>query len=152
MKKQVSVRNIPIGILFIAVFYVFGAFVLLASILINPVGASQAIAKAHGLSLVMGVEILVIVGALALVLAYGLVCLAPWGFFLAIAYLLYLAGVSLVMGGLSFLWTGQAETQIYFGNLLWSALVMVYLFHVRRWFFSPAPAEAGGEEVAHESV
>lgn len=136
MKKLASVKDIPMGILLIAGFYVFGAFVLLASILFNPVGASQAIAKAHGLSPVMGVEILVAVAALALVLAYGLVRLARWGFFLAIAYLLYLAGVSVVMGGLSFLWTGQAEMQIYFGNLLWSALVVIYLLRLRRRFFS----------------
>ncbi len=140
MKKLASAKDIPIGILLIAGFYVFGAFVLLASIFINPVGVSQAIANAHGLSTVMGVEILVAVAGLALVLAYGLVRLARWGFFLAIAYLLYLAGASLVMGGLSFLWTGQAQMQIYFGNLLWSALVVIYLLRVRRRFFSAPPA------------
>ncbi len=140
MKKLASAKDIPLGILLIAGFYVFGAFVLLASILFNPAGASQAIAKAHGLSPVMGVEILVAVAALALVLAYGLVRLARWGFFLAIAYLLYFAGASLVMGGLSFLWTGQPEVQIYFGNFLWSALVLIYLFRTRGRFFGTQPA------------
>ena len=39
------------------------------------------------------------------------------------------------MGGLNFLWTGQVEMQIYFGNFLWSVLVVIYLFLVRRRFF-----------------
>jgi len=36
------------------------------------------------------------------------------GFYLVLVYSLYLWGVSLVMGGLSFAWTGRPETQIYF--------------------------------------
>jgi hypothetical protein len=83
----------------------------------------------------MGADILVAVAALALVLAYSLARLSRWGFFLAIAYSLYLAGVSLIMGGLNFLWTGRPEMQIYFGDFLWSVLVVIYLFLVRRRFF-----------------
>lgn len=134
--KTYNFRNIPSGVLLISAFYISGAFVLLISIFTNPVGASQAIAVAHGLSPIMGVETLVAVAALALVLAYGLIHLSRWGFILAITYSLYLAGVSLVMGGLSFLGTSQVEKQIYFGNLLWSALVVIYLFLVRRRFFN----------------
>lgn len=144
MKTQVSLKRIPIGVLLIAAFYIFGAFVLVASIFANPIGASQVIAKAHGLSPIMGVEILVAVVALALVLAYSLVSLSRWGFFLAIAYSLYLAGISLVMGGLNFLWTGQAEMQIYFGNFLWSVLVVIYLLLVRHRFFSTGMLKNGG--------
>lgn len=145
MKTQVSSKKIPIGVLLIAAFYIFGAFVLVASIFANPIGASQVIAKAHGLLPIMGVEILVAVVALALVLAYGLVSLSRWGFFLAIAYSLYLAGVSLVMGGLNFLWTGQVEFQIYFGNFLWSALVVIYLLLVRRRFFGTGLLKIAGD-------
>jgi hypothetical protein len=39
------------------------------------------------------------------------------------------------MGGLSFLWTGSPAQQVFFGNLLWSMIVVVYLLFVRRRFF-----------------
>jgi hypothetical protein len=48
------------------------------------------------------------------------------------------------MGGLNFLWTGQAEIQKSFGNLLWSVLVVIYLVLVRRRFFGRQPAEGRG--------
>jgi len=134
MQKQETFKNIPIGVLIIAAFYIFGAFVLLASIFINPSGVSQTIALVHGFSPSMSVEILLAVSVLALVLAYGLVRLARWGFFLMLAYSLYMAGVSLSIGGLSFVWTGQPDMQRYFGNFLWSALVVVYLLIVRQRF------------------
>jgi hypothetical protein len=135
-------KNIPAGVLLIAAFYVFGALILLVSIFTNPNGVSPVIAMVHGLSPIMGVEILVAVAALALVLAYGLISLSRWGFYLAILYSVYLGGVSLAMGGLNFLWSGQAEMQISFGNLLWSALVVIYLVLVRRRFFG-RPSDTG---------
>ena len=125
----------PIGVLLIASFYVFGAMVLLVSVFTDPVGVRETIARAHGLSPIIGVEFVLAVAALALTLAYGLIRLSRWGLVLTLVYSLYLCAVSLSMGGLSFAWTGQSETQIYFGNSLWSALVVVYLFLVRQRFF-----------------
>ena len=140
--KSSNFKNIPAGVLLIAAFYIFGALVLLVSVFTNPAGVSQSIALVHGLSPIIGAEILVAVAALALVLAYGLISLSRWGFFLAITYSLYLAGISLFMGGLNFLWTGQAEFQTYFGNFLWSMLVIIYLLFVRGRFFSPRLVES----------
>lgn len=133
--KTIKLRNIPIGILFIASFYVFGAFILLVSVYINPLGVRETIARAHGLSPIIGVEFVLVIAVLALTLAYGLIRLSPWGFYLAIVYSLYLCGVSLTMGGLRFAWAGQPDAQIYFGNFLWSALVVAYLIISRRDFF-----------------
>jgi hypothetical protein len=142
--KTYNFKNIPVGVLLIAAFYIFGALVLLVSVFTNSAAVSQYIAIAHGLSPIRGMEILVTVAALALVLAYGLISLSRWGFYLAIIYSVYLAGVSLSMGGLNFLWAGQAEMQISFGNFLWSLLVVIYLFLVRRWFFRTQLAEGRG--------
>jgi len=41
--------NIPFGLLLIAIFYTFGAVVLLILMFSNPLETSSAIAKAHGL-------------------------------------------------------------------------------------------------------
>ena len=132
--KNTDFVNVPPGVLLIAAFYIFGAFILLASIFISPVGVSQTIAVVHGLSPTMGVEILLAVAALALVLAYGLLRLSRWGFYLMMAYLLYLAFISLVSGGMNFILRSQPDMQRAFGILLWSALVMVYLLALRRRF------------------
>ena len=117
----------PLGVLLIAGFYAFGAIVLLFGLFINPTEVSQVIAERHGLSPSSGIAILPIVAALGLVIAYGLYSLSRWGFFLTIAYLIYFGGVSIALGGLNFVLTGQEALQAYFGNLLWSVLVKTKL-------------------------
>jgi hypothetical protein len=133
--KTLKLKNLPIGVLLIASFYLFGALILLVNVFTNPVGVRETIARAHGLSPIIGLEFVLVVSVLAFSLAYGLIRLSRWGFVLTFVYSLYLCAVSLVMGGLSFAWAGQPETQIYFGNLLWSAFVVIYLFVVRQRFF-----------------
>jgi len=130
-------KRIPVGVLLIAAFYIFGAMVLLIGIFTNPGGVRETVALAHGLSPVIGLEFVLAVAALALVLAYGLVRLSRWGLSLAVGYSLYLCLAALFMGGLSFLWTGQPATRILFGNFLWSGLVVIYLVIARRHFSGP---------------
>ncbi len=127
----------PIGVLLIAGFYAFGAIVLLFSLFSNPIGVSQIIAERHGLLPFFGVAITPIVAGLGLVIAYGLYSLSRWGYFVTIAYLIYFGGVSIALGGLNFALSGQEALQAYFGNLLWSVLVIIYLVIVRRRFLSP---------------
>lgn len=124
--RQIHFSNVPLGVLLIAAFYMFGAIVLLVSIFTNPVGVSRDIALAHGLSPTMGVEILIAVAALALVIAYGLFSLSRWGFFLTVAYLLYFGVVNLFL--IDSVWN------MHEGNVLWAVLVVVYLLLVRRRF------------------
>ena len=140
--KTSNFKNIPAGVLLIAAFYIFGAFVLLASFFTNLAEVSPKIAKTYGLSPSLGGGILVLIAALAFVLAYGLISLSRWGFWLTTLYCLYLAVNSLMMGGLKFLWAGQAEQQIPFGTLLWSLFVVIYLSLVRSHFFNPRLAES----------
>jgi hypothetical protein len=78
-----------------------------------------------------------VIVALALVMAYGLYVGARWGFFLAVGYLLYLAVISLVMGGLNLSRTGTPVNPLFFGNFVWSALVLAYLLIVRSYFWRP---------------
>jgi hypothetical protein len=78
----------------------------------------------------------VLVALLALVMGYGLISLSRWGYYLTFAYSLYLSIISLVRGALSFAVGGDSEAQLYFGTLLWSALVMVSLLLLRRRFLA----------------
>ena len=127
----------PLGVLLIAGFYAFGAIVLLIGLFINPAEVSRVIAERHGLSPSFGITILPIVSALGLVIAYGLYTLSRWGFFVTILYLIYFGGASIALGGLNFVLTSQEALQAYFGNLIWSVLVITYLVVVRRRFLSP---------------
>ena len=131
----------PLGVLLIAGFYAFGAIVLLFGLFINPTERSQVIAERHGLLPSSGIAILPVVAALGLVMAYGLYSLSRWGFFLTIVYLIYFGGVSIALGGLNFVLTGQDALQAYFGNLLWSVLTIAYLIIVRRHFLTRKNAE-----------
>jgi uncharacterized membrane protein (DUF2068 family) len=126
-------RPTPLGVSLIALFYVFGAFVLLAALVFNSANVGADIAQRHGLSPDVGVWALIAVAALALVMAYGLFRGQRWGFYLALIYLLYFAAISLV-NAVRLAQPGQPIDSLSFGNFTWSALVLVYLVYVR-WFF-----------------
>lgn len=121
-------QSVPIGVFLIASFYIFGAVVLLISLATNPVQVSRSIADVHGLVPIAGPWVLVVVAALALTIAYGLLFLARWGYFLTIAYLMVFGTVNLVLASADSAWTVHA------GNALWSVLVVLYLFFKRGVF------------------
>jgi hypothetical protein len=130
MKKVKSIRkHIPVGVLLIAAFYLFGAIVLIINLFTNRVAVSRNIAASHGLSPAVDGCILPIVASLALLISYGLFTRSRWGFFLTIIYLLFFGSVSLWM-------LSQRVQQPYIGNLIWSLLVLIYLVWKRKYFIS----------------
>ena len=125
----------PLSILFIAGFYIFGAIVLLISMLTNSTEIGKRIAEVHGISPIVGNDILPVVAVLALIISYGLFSLSKWGYALTLAYVLYTGVIGLIRGGLGFAVTGETSLQVYFGSILWSALVVICLIAARRHFF-----------------
>jgi len=125
----------PLSIMLIAGFYIFGAIALLISTFVNATEASKLIAEVHGISPIVGKDILPVVAVLALIISYGLFSLSKWGYFLTLVYVLYTGIVGLVRGGLGFATTGEAALQAYFGSILWSVLVVICLIAARRHFF-----------------
>jgi hypothetical protein len=121
-------RTIPFGIMLIASFYAFGAAILLLFFFINPTQAASAIALSHGLPSSTGSWILPVIAGLALLIATSLYSLSRWGYVLTLVYLLYFGRVNW------FLYADEASWT-YLGNGLWSLLVILYLFLVRRRFF-----------------
>ncbi len=128
MKSSKS-SHLPIGVILIAALYLFGALILLAFLLINPGQASSMIAERHGLPTTTGSWILLVVAALGMVIAFGLISLSRWGYLLTLIYLVYFGAVGL------FLAAGNPAT-INFGNFLWALIVVVYLIAVRKRFFA----------------
>lgn len=125
---MVKLRSgIPLGLLLIIAFYIFGAVALLVFLFIDPVQAANTISRAHGLPASTGSWIVPLFAGLALLVAYGLFSLSRWGYRLA---LLYLASFGIVSGYL----LGAAPNSIYLGNPLWSLIVILYLILVRKRF------------------
>lgn len=131
-----GIKNVPVGVFFIVAIYVFGALIILAWIFIDPVAVSSTIAKAHGFLPIMGIEVVLVVALLTLALAYGLVRLSRWGFILTIAYSLYMGFINLISASQALTWEIRPGNMLYFGNFIFSVLVIVYLLIVRRSFFS----------------
>ncbi len=128
---NVNKSNIPFGILLIAIFYAFGAAVLLFFFITNPAQVASAIALRHGLPPSTGNWILPVIAGMALLIAWGLWSLSRWGYVLTIMYLLYFGTVN------GFLNAGQSSWT-YLGNVIWSFLVIFYLILVRKRFFQKA--------------
>jgi hypothetical protein len=128
--------------MFIAGFYIFGAIVVLISIF-GETNAVELIAKVHGISPIVGKGILAVIAGLALIIAYGLISLSTWGYYLTLAYVLYTCASGLLRGGLGFVTSGEASLQVFFGSIFWSGLVMICLIASRHHFFHSRPAAAG---------
>lgn len=133
--SRINAKRVPIGVLFLASFYTFGAFIILAWVFIDPTAVSRTIAMAHGFLPVMGTEIVLVVATLVLILAYGLIRLSKWGFILTITYSLYMGLINLISGSQAFSWAVRSENRLHYGNFIFSVLVIGYLLVARRHFF-----------------
>ncbi len=127
--SKIKFASPPIGVLLIASFYILGAIVLVVLRFTNPEQVAVVIAERHGLPASTGPWILPLVAGIGLIIAFGLLSLSRWGFFLAIAYLLYFGTVNLYM-------SNTAWVTVNCGNTIWSFLVICYLILARKRFFS----------------
>lgn len=128
---KTNLRRTPLGVLLIAGFYLFGAVVLLVGMFTNPLEVSRTIADAHGLPPAFDAMILPAVAVLAVLIAYGLVTLSRWGFFLTLIYLAVFGLISV------WLMVGNMQ-QPYIGNATWSLLALTYLIAKRDSFLKTA--------------
>ncbi len=129
----------PIGVLLIAAFYIFGAIAVLILLGVNPEPAATAIAMRHGLPASTGNWILPVIAGVGLIIAYGLLSLSRWGFYLTIAYLLY-------FGIVNFYKSNVTWVSVYCGDSIWSLLVITYLILVRSRFFGEQGIKAINEQ------
>lgn len=118
----------PIGVLLIAGFYIFGAAALIILYITNTSNAASQIATRHGLPAATGNWILLAAACLGVLIGTALMSLSRWGYVFTLAYLGYFFAVNLYQA------KGELAT-ISFGNVIFSAAVILYLFLVRRRFF-----------------
>jgi hypothetical protein len=122
-------KTTPLGVFLIAGFYLFGAIVLVVSLLTNPAAVGRGIADAHGLPPAADAIVLPVIAGTALLIAFGLLTRARWGFALSLTYLT-------LFGCVSFWLMSQSMQQPYIGNATWSVMALVYLIWRRRYFLS----------------
>lgn len=121
-------KNIPFGISAIAYFYIFGAVVLIYSALFSNIAAEEiGISIRFGLPFIPEMVMRIAVAIVSFVLAYGLLNLKKWGFWGMIIYSVYFLFVSIYYSNIYY-------KQPFYGNTVWSAIVLGYLISNRKTF------------------
>lgn len=119
----------PLGVSLISYFYIFGAIVLLYTVIFNDVNADPTgIADRFGVPGVPEQPMRILVAIFSMGMVYGYIRLKKWGFWLMITYSAFFGLVSLTL-------ISNLHQQPFVGNLIWSIIVLAYTFYVRSSFF-----------------
>jgi len=116
----------PLGVAFIGYFYVFGAFVLIGTLLTNA-EVELLIALRFGLPHIPENIMRVVVIIFSLIMAYGYINLKKWGYWLMIAYSIYFLVVSISL-------YQQYAQPLFCGNAIWSVIVLIYTLSKSEYF------------------
>ncbi|KOA18506.1 hypothetical protein CLHOM_34080 [Clostridium homopropionicum DSM 5847] len=117
----------PLGITLIGGFYVFGALVLIITLFTNATD-KFGIAFRFGLPNIPEDIMRIVVSIVFLVMAFGYLRFAKWAFWLMITYTVYFLAVSIIL-------SQQYNEQIFYGNAIWSSIVLVYTLTKRKYFY-----------------
>ncbi|MEY9973340.1 hypothetical protein ABH966_003724 [Lysinibacillus sp. RC46] len=119
----------PLGVSLISYFYIFGAVVLIiTAIFFNQDANEFGIADRFGLPNFPEQLFRIILAVVSLIIIYGYLRLKRWGFWLMILY-------SLGFGLISYILLFSYNQQPFIGNFIWSVIVLIYTFYVRKSFF-----------------
>lgn len=122
------IQQRPLGVKLISIFYLWGAGVLIFGLFfLDMSGETFGIATRHGLPSTLEVPARILIAILAICLSYGLFQLRRWGFWFAIIYSIYFLFIS------SVLYT-ETKNDLFTGNAIWAAIVLVYILVKRRVF------------------
>jgi hypothetical protein len=116
----------PLGITLIGYFYILGSIILIITLFTSPI-EQYGIAVRFGLPNVPENIMKVLVSIFSLIMAYGYLKLERWGYWFMITYTLYFLVVSFNL-------SQQYNEQPFFGNVIWSIIVLVYTLSKRKYF------------------
>lgn len=120
----------PLGVSLISYFYIFGAVVLIVTAMFFDADANEfGMADRFGLPSFPEHLLRIVVAVVSLIVIYGYMRLKRWGFWLMV---LYSVGFGIISYALLFSYNQQP----FIGNFIWSLIVLIYTFYVRRSFFS----------------
>jgi hypothetical protein len=122
------VKKRPQGITLIGYFYIWGAIVLLATLFTS--GADEfGIAVRIGLPVIPENTAKILMAVISLLIAYGYLKLKKWGYWVMAIYSSYFIIVSLIL-------SLQYKQQLFYGNVIWSIIVLIYTLKKRKYFYS----------------
>ncbi|CAH2213894.1 hypothetical protein [Tepidibacter aestuarii] len=120
------VEKRPLGITLIGYFYIFGAVVIAITLFTNA-------KDQFGIAVRFGVPnfpeniMRVLVSMISLIMAYGYLKLEKWGYWLMLIYTIYFLTVSITL-------YQQYNQQPFYGNIIWSIIVLIYTLLKRKYF------------------
>lgn len=121
----------PLGIQLISGFYIFGGLVLLFTAFFTNLGTEvYDIAYRLGMPWLPEFYCRIGLAVLSFIMAYGLLKLRKWGFWLFTIYNIYFFMVSWIL-------YAKNHEHLFSGNLSWSILMLVYLIIKRKEFIRP---------------
>jgi len=125
------------GVTLISLFYGLGVVVLIGVLFTGPDQAAAQMARAHGFPALAAhpVALLLAVIGIGIAVIVGLSGMTRWGYWLTLAYEVYLLVVPpLMLGADASLWA----------NFIWPLIVVGYLLLVRRRYFAAAGSHNNG--------
>lgn len=120
-----------LGISIIAGFYIFGAIVLLYTVLFVDIKHERiGIATRIGLPFISEISARIGLIVLAVIMSYGLLKLSRWGFWLFICYSIYFFVISLIL----FI---KISDNLFLGNMVSALFFLIYVYFKRDCFLKP---------------
>lgn len=116
----------PLGVTLIGYFYIFGAIALIVTLFTNST-QQFGVALRFGVPNVPENIMRVLVVIVSLIMAYGYLRLEKWGYWFMIIYTVYFLVVSIVL-------SEQYKHQLFYGNAIWSIIVLIYTLGKRKDF------------------
>ena len=116
----------PFGVTLIGYFYVFGSIILIITLFTNSI-EQYGIAVRFGLPNVPEGIMKILVSVISLIMAYGYLKLEKWGYWFMISYTIYFLLVSITL-------SQRYNQQLFYGNVIWSIIVLIYTFHKGKYF------------------
>lgn len=124
------VEKRPLGITLIGYFYIWGVVVILITLFTN-VTEQFGIAVRFGVPNVSENIMKVLVSIIFLIIAYGYLKLEKWGYWFMLIYTIYFLVVSI---NLCQQYNQQYNRQLFYGNVIWSIIVLIYTLSKRKYF------------------
>ena len=106
--------------------YFFGSILLMITLFTNAT-EQYGIAVRFGLPNVPENIMKVLVSIFSLIMAYGYLKLEKWGYWFMITYTMYFFVVNINL-------SQQYNQQLFYGNVIWSIIVLIYTLSKRRYF------------------
>lgn len=116
----------PLIITLIGYFYIFGSIILIITLFTNA-NDEFGIAVRFGIPYVPENIMRVLIAIISLILAYGYLKLKKWGYWFMIIYTIYFLVVSVTL-------SQQYKSQPFYGNVIWSIIVLIYTLMKRKCF------------------